>query len=260
MPEHGELGRQLAERAGPGRMVATRHRSAPAMLPWRRAGRRPALTSEDFPLPEGPSTARNREPRSFSRSCATSPSRPKKRSRSASSNGRRPRYGQTACSAVVAGGPGATPCTASTSWRTTSSPPMPARRSSQLRRRRNGGSSTVGSNGTPAPGRRTGTTRYPGRLADRSSATFSSCRAQSPMPEGPTKTRQPSLRARPSASRPASRRPPRCANDRTRRSGSLRQATRQLLDGIDVDAVVRQEDVVVTFALRGSVSRTGWVT
>src|SRR5215469_9619052 len=55
---------------------------------------RPARTSDDFPLPELPTTATKRFRSSLDRSCAVCFSRPKKRSDSASVKGRKPGYGE----------------------------------------------------------------------------------------------------------------------------------------------------------------------
>ena len=81
---------------GPGTSSAIDQRSEPGTAPWRRRGRRPALSRLDFPEPEGPTTARKRPPAgSASRSSSLSirASRPKNSSASASSNGRSPLYG-----------------------------------------------------------------------------------------------------------------------------------------------------------------------
>ena len=42
-------------------MRATNHWSEPMTAPFRRAGTSPALTTDDFPLPEGPTTASSRD-------------------------------------------------------------------------------------------------------------------------------------------------------------------------------------------------------
>ena len=74
-------------------MSAIRQPSEPGIAPRRIAGRSPARTTDDLPLPLGPTTARNRVvPRRFT-SCSRSSSRPKKSSASASSNARNPLYG-----------------------------------------------------------------------------------------------------------------------------------------------------------------------
>jgi hypothetical protein len=65
---------------GPGRSTPMFHVSAPGSAPARRAGSSPARTSDDFPLADGPSTARNRDVTRRWRRRVTSPSRPKKRS------------------------------------------------------------------------------------------------------------------------------------------------------------------------------------
>ena len=65
----------------------------PGRAPVHMAGNRPALTIEDLPLPEGPTTARKRLPASRAASSATSASRPKKNSASSGSNAARPLYG-----------------------------------------------------------------------------------------------------------------------------------------------------------------------
>src|SRR5271166_4807671 len=86
----------------PGRMIATGQRSLPAIAPSIRLGTRPASTTDDLPLPDGPSTPRNRTPcsaRTSRRRALTSQpvrfSRPKKNFASRSRNASRPRYGQT---------------------------------------------------------------------------------------------------------------------------------------------------------------------
>ena len=65
-------------------------RSEPGIAPRRSAGISPARTTDDLPLPLGPTTARKRVSPSRSSSCSTSASRPKKSAASASSNARRP--------------------------------------------------------------------------------------------------------------------------------------------------------------------------
>ena len=67
--------------------------SEPGIAPRRSAGIRPARTTEDLPLPLGPTTARNRVCASRLTSSSTSSSRPKKSAASPSSNARRPLYG-----------------------------------------------------------------------------------------------------------------------------------------------------------------------
>src|SRR5262245_8477597 len=57
------------------------------------AGSSPARTSEDFPLPEEPTTARKRVRASLPINCSLCPSRPKKRWLSSNSNGRNPGKG-----------------------------------------------------------------------------------------------------------------------------------------------------------------------
>ena len=80
----------------PGRITARRQRSEPGTTPSASAGRRPARTAEDLPLPEGPTTASRVEPTRRATSSATRRSRPKKYSACAASKGARPRKGQTA--------------------------------------------------------------------------------------------------------------------------------------------------------------------
>ena len=63
--------------------VDDRPRSEPSIAPRRSAGTSPARTTDDFPLPLGPTTARNRVSASRSTSCPTSSSRPKKSAASA---------------------------------------------------------------------------------------------------------------------------------------------------------------------------------
>ena len=63
-------------------------------MPPASAGRRPARTAEDLPLPEGPTTASSVEPIRRATSSATRRSRPKKYSACAASKGARPRNGQ----------------------------------------------------------------------------------------------------------------------------------------------------------------------
>ena len=75
----------------------TNQRSEPSIAPRRSAGIRPARTTDDFPEPDGPTTARNRD---ASSSCSSRPrsrfvtaSRPKKSPASASRKARSPLYG-----------------------------------------------------------------------------------------------------------------------------------------------------------------------
>ena len=62
----------------PGRITAWRQPSEPGTTPSASAGRRPARTAEDLPLPEGPTTASRVEPTRRATSSATRRSRPKK--------------------------------------------------------------------------------------------------------------------------------------------------------------------------------------
>src|SRR6266540_1046806 len=86
-----------AKGSEPGVVSAINQRSDPVRPPTRRAGTRPARTTEDLPLPEGPTSARSRAPSPSSASrCRrrrTSCSRPKKSDASGSRNGRSPLYG-----------------------------------------------------------------------------------------------------------------------------------------------------------------------
>ena len=62
----------------PGRISTRRQLPLPGRTPAARAGRRPARSSEDFPLPDGPTMPRNPAPTRRATSSATSRSRPKK--------------------------------------------------------------------------------------------------------------------------------------------------------------------------------------
>ena len=78
----------------PGNISTIGQRSDPGSAPAASAGTRPARTTEDLPLPLGPTTARKRVARRAARRGAPSiASRPKKSAASASSNARRPLYG-----------------------------------------------------------------------------------------------------------------------------------------------------------------------
>ena len=74
-------------------MSAMCHPSDPAIAPRRSAGIRPARTTDDLPLPLGPTTARKRVCFTRLTSSSTSSSRPKKSTASPSSNARSPLYG-----------------------------------------------------------------------------------------------------------------------------------------------------------------------
>lgn len=82
---------KLAIGVRPGRMTATYQRETDALIkPPCRAGSSPARTSDDFPLPDAPTTATNRVRRRCARSSSTCASRPKKRCSSSDSKGRSP--------------------------------------------------------------------------------------------------------------------------------------------------------------------------
>ena len=70
-------------------------RSLPGSTPLASAGSRPARTTEDLPLPDGPTTPSSGAPTSRATSSATSRSRPKKYGASAASNDARPLNGHT---------------------------------------------------------------------------------------------------------------------------------------------------------------------
>ena len=70
----------------------------------RSAGTIPASTSEDFPHPDAPETARNGDPASRASAAWMSASRPKNSSASSVPNGCRPRYGQSALVSWGSGG------------------------------------------------------------------------------------------------------------------------------------------------------------
>ena len=163
----------------------------PAVAPregaTRSAGTRPARTSDDLPLPDGPRTARKRLAFSCSRMAWTSPSRPKKRSACASSNVWRPRYGQASsrgderdCRSKGDAldrvderlhRPGVIEAAAKVD-------PRPCRQEGRKR----GPVERLGNSGS-----RTGKSRNGRSFAARLSATASSSRSQSPSPFGPTK-------------------------------------------------------------------------
>jgi hypothetical protein len=80
-----QVAQQLAGAAASsssGRSVGAKTSVGQSALPGRaprpRAGSSPARTTDDLPLPDGPSTARKRVVLSFSTRCWTSESRPKK--------------------------------------------------------------------------------------------------------------------------------------------------------------------------------------
>ena len=88
---------ELVDRLSAGEHLRHRHRTGPGEGTCRIAGMRRARTTDDLPLPLGPTTARKRavRPGSFSRArrrCVSSP-RPLKSRASASPNGRSPLYG-----------------------------------------------------------------------------------------------------------------------------------------------------------------------
>src|SRR5207244_4392445 len=93
-PEQRRL--ELLERLGAGEHLdappglRAGQRSAPGSAPRRSAGTSPARTTDDLPLPLGPTTARKRVSRRRSIRCSVSASRPKKSAESASSKARRP--------------------------------------------------------------------------------------------------------------------------------------------------------------------------
>ena len=98
---HSRASRRVARpssRSGcsPGRISACVQSSLPGRTPPARAGSSPARSTDDLPLPDGPTTASNGAPTRRATSSATSRSRPKKYSASAASNVARPLYGQTA--------------------------------------------------------------------------------------------------------------------------------------------------------------------
>ena len=190
--------------AAPGFITRTLQPAEPGSAPPRSAGMIPARASEDLPLPDAPTTARKRP--AFSRSIArwVSASRPKKSSASASSNGRKPRYGAGPSVSEAGLGPAdGSPRIALTSgWRSIS----PPRRSTHVRVVRNG-ESRPGSNGSGSPGRSTRKTRKTGSEAPRTSATRYSSRDQSPRSPGPTHTAHAPAASIPSASSSSHARP-----------------------------------------------------
>ena len=82
----------------------------------RSAGTRPARTSDDFPLPDAPDTARKPERAIRASAAAMSASRPKNSSSSSTPNGCSPRYGQATLATA-----GASPRSSASSWRSTPS-------------------------------------------------------------------------------------------------------------------------------------------
>ena len=74
-----------ASGSGPGTITAVRHGPSPGSCPLCTSGIRPALTSDDLPLPDAPTTATSRRSSTRAASSATSSSRPTKRSASAGS-------------------------------------------------------------------------------------------------------------------------------------------------------------------------------
>src|SRR3989442_15864874 len=68
--------------------------ATPGSFPVQSAGRSPALSTEDLPLPDGPITARKAVSDKRTASSATSSSRPKNQSASSGWNASRPLYGQ----------------------------------------------------------------------------------------------------------------------------------------------------------------------
>jgi hypothetical protein len=74
----------------PGHRATVRHGSAPVRTPAANAGSRPARSSDDFPLPEGPTTVTRLASDTRATSSATRRSRPKKLSASEASNRARP--------------------------------------------------------------------------------------------------------------------------------------------------------------------------
>src|SRR6516225_4749195 len=106
----------------------------------RSLGINPARTTDDFPLPEGPSTARKRVAFNFSTKRWISPLRPKKNSTWSSLKVCRPRYGQMSARASIGvSGPGATPLIALIRSCKPRESSMPFRRSIQVRVLKNGG-------------------------------------------------------------------------------------------------------------------------
>ena len=87
--------RSSASGCSPGRITTCLHSSLPGKTPPASAGSRPARTTEDLPLPDGPTTPSSDVPTSRATSSATSRSRPKKYSASATSNGASPLKGHT---------------------------------------------------------------------------------------------------------------------------------------------------------------------
>ncbi len=76
-------------RSGLGKMVSTPQ----LVFSFSRHGTRPACTSEDFPIPDAPTTGTSADAATPSMTCRTALSRPKNRSRSCFSKARSPLYG-----------------------------------------------------------------------------------------------------------------------------------------------------------------------
>ena len=82
-------------------MTTCIHSSEPGSAPLASAAESPARTMDDLPLPEGPTTPSSVAPGRRATSSATSCSRPKNASASATSKLARPLYGQTCSAAAV---------------------------------------------------------------------------------------------------------------------------------------------------------------
>ena len=78
----------------PGRMMMCLWSLSAGSTPSASAGSRPARTTEDFPLPDGPTTPSSVVPTSLGTSSRTRRSRPKKYCASATSNAASPLNGQ----------------------------------------------------------------------------------------------------------------------------------------------------------------------
>ncbi len=161
------------------------HSALSGSAPARRAGIRPALTTEVLPLPEGATTATKRVPRSCSQRRRVSSSRPKNKAACCSRKGSSPRYGQDVPSERRGVRPRGTPVMAVRSGSNPLPLPSPGRRSTQVRVLKN---ASVGSSGLGAPANRTMNSRNRGSFAARACATASSSRAQSPRPSRPMST------------------------------------------------------------------------
>ena len=165
----------------PGVHVTIVHDSLPGNAPTRNAGTSPANVSDDFPDPDGPTTARNWLVFNFSTSRWTSPSRPKNQALSASRNGNNPRYGHTSRR------PGTDRRALDRQALHRSHQTIdarqnchPPRRSTHVRMLKNG-SIAVGSNGSGIPGNNTKNTRNAASCSARSNATFTSGRCHAPI-------------------------------------------------------------------------------